>query len=790
MKINKILELAVKCGLWAVPFLVIVYTSTLPFPFISPRGFYFRVIVEVVVALWLLLAMREPRFRPRGTPILYILSLFTVIVLAADFFGLDFYKSFWSNFERMEGGILLLHLFFYFLVAGSVFRDEDWGKFFRLSVGVSLAVALYALLQIFHEAPINQGSVRVDSTFGNALFFAVYLLLHIFLIGWLALGQRFKNERGIFISAGSGLSLFLAIYFYRLYTGDLQAHLTGGFLAGSALVFLCCLVYFYIGKIRLTNWVETGFLVGLGIFQVIILFHTATRGAIIGLFAGLAISAIAYLFLAAGAIQPAAKKTAILTLATIVLVVGVIGEFKDSAFIQRNQVLSRLSSISLTSEDAQARLRVWRIALKGFQDRPFLGYGQDSFNYVFNKYYDPKLYRREQWFDRVHNNYLDWLVAAGVFGALAFLAVGAVFVFSLFRLAARRVAGGFDFSEQAILLGLIAAYAVHNIFAFDVLPSYFVIFSILALVHGKISSFSGRSFFGDRILDQIYFRMLSGFILIGLVAVLYFFNARPIIAGVNLIKAVEARRPTSLEERYEYFNKALAFKTFATPEIREQLVEAASQVRRVAGFPEEWRGRFLSFALAELDKQIDEKPLDARYYLMKGVLLDQYSRFEEARPYLFKALQLSPNKQEILVEIGQNYLNTGNYAETLRYFKQAFELAPEFDELRIIYATGAIYAGDDKLAEEILKPVFGTTLIPDQRISRAYFKRGKLEKVITIWENEIKQNPENGEAYLYLAGAYLEAGRRADAIAAIKKAAEADPRLKAQVNFYLQELGE
>ena len=41
---------------------------------------------------------------------------------------------------------------------------------------------------------------------------------------------------------------------------------------------------------------------------------------------------------------------------------------------------------------------------------------KDTFNYLFNENYNPKMWAHEQWFDRAHNVFLDWLVATGLLG--------------------------------------------------------------------------------------------------------------------------------------------------------------------------------------------------------------------------------------------------------------------------------------------------------------------------------------------------------------------------------------
>jgi O-antigen ligase len=61
------------------------------------------------------------------------------------------------------------------------------------------------------------------------------------------------------------------------------------------------------------------------------------------------------------------------------------------------------------------------MAIKGIAEKPFIGWGQESFNYVFNKYYDPRMYNQEQWFDRAHNVFFDWLTAGGILGLGTYL---------------------------------------------------------------------------------------------------------------------------------------------------------------------------------------------------------------------------------------------------------------------------------------------------------------------------------------------------------------------------------
>ena len=106
---------------------------------------------------------------------------------------------------------------------------------------------------------------------------------------------------------------------------------------------------------------------------------------------------------------------------------------RNTTFVRNDYVLSRFASLSFSEIKTQGRYFVWPMAIKGFIEKPILGWGQEGFNFVFNKYYDPRMYTREPWFDRAHNTYLDWLIAGGALGLLSYLAIIFSLLYYLFK---------------------------------------------------------------------------------------------------------------------------------------------------------------------------------------------------------------------------------------------------------------------------------------------------------------------------------------------------------------------
>lgn len=100
--IKNILYYSVLAGIFIIPFIAFLVPTNMFFPFISGKGFTFRIIVEIIFGLYVLLALYEPEYRPKDSWITRAVVSFTLVAFVADIFGQNPYKSLWSNYERME----------------------------------------------------------------------------------------------------------------------------------------------------------------------------------------------------------------------------------------------------------------------------------------------------------------------------------------------------------------------------------------------------------------------------------------------------------------------------------------------------------------------------------------------------------------------------------------------------------------------------------------------------------------------------------------------------------------
>src|SRR3989344_161699 len=733
MTLNNILKYGVLAGLFAILFLPLYVSESMFFPFITGKNFAFRIIVEIILGAGIILALRDASYRPKKSLILYGAGALLLVMAVATVLSENSFKSFWSNYERMEGFVGLLHVFAYFLVAGSILaRGNLWERFWQVSLGVNAILLGYGALQLAGKLTINQGGVRVDATFGNTTYFAVYLLFHIFIAALLAVRHR-----------------------------------------GA-------------------SWVRYAY-VAVALADIFMLYHTATRGAILGLLGGVMLTTLLIaLFEERDFLL---RKTAIGVLIIAVLApIGVIA-LRDTSFVKESPVLARFTSISLEETTTKSRFMVWNMALQGFKERPVFGWGQECFNFVFNKYYDPKMYDQEPWFDRAHNVFFDWHIAGGILGLLAYLALFGMALYYIWR----RGETYFSVTEKSIFTGLFAGYFFNNLFVFDNLTSYVLFFSVLAYIHsvyatswqavqmpekGKIKNpVQDKS---ENIQQDIIF---SPIVIIATIFVLYFANYHPIAANRDLIRALQNQN-NDPQINLTYFKKAIARDSLGTSEAREQLTMTTSRILGV-NVDQKTKDDFVTTAIEELKKQIAWVPGDARYQIFMGSFLNQIGNYDVALEFLKNAQALTTKKQQVYFEMASAFLNKKDYKNAVDAAKIAYELEPDYDNARIIYAMALLYANNKTEAQKILEPLrqkTGGGVVVDERLLKAYIDTGDYKSAEEILSALITSDPTNYRYHISLAALHLEKGERQKAIAEIQKAIDVSPGFKDQGEYYIKEI--
>src|SRR3989344_3460881 len=245
MTVENTLRYIVLGGVFALPFIVFLVTQSLFFPFITGKNFTFRIVVEIITGAYLALALVNPSYRPKRSWLLGMFAFFVLVVAIADSLGVEPFKSFWSNYERMDGWVTLAHLFCYFVVASSVLNTEKlWRAFWHVSLSVSAVVGLYGLLQLAGVASLNPGFSslsRIDTTFGNPIYLAAYMLFNIGIAAmlWARAWQDSDAGRRTWPSLlyGSIIALDTLILFMTGTRGAMLGLIGGALLAGLLTTF-------------------------------------------------------------------------------------------------------------------------------------------------------------------------------------------------------------------------------------------------------------------------------------------------------------------------------------------------------------------------------------------------------------------------------------------------------------------------------------------------------------------------------------------------------------------------
>lgn len=426
---------------------VAIVVSTSLFPFIVGKYVWFRSSIALAAITFLLgLAFHaesgefiERMKRMIRSPITVAVLAFAFVFLLACFFGVDPAQSFWSNFERGEGGVQVLSLAsFFFLLVVLFDTQAEWTRLFRWVLGGGLLMALYGLfaglgIQGFIGVLFSTPAFRFAGSIGNAAYVAAFSIFALFFITYLlALRSRTKK----LVSFGGGTLVLLGLVF---------------------------LSTFYLA---------------------------ATRGAFLGLMAAV-VAFLAYFAYS----HPKWRRWLLVAGACVIIGVVTVIQFKDTQFV-KSLPGSRIFDISFGAETFKDRAIMWNIAIEGWKARPILGWGPENYIQVFDRHFDTRYFvPGEQfgaWFDRAHSVIFDYLVETGALGLLAYLGMFIVFYWQFFGTKKERAGRTTSFIESW-LFAFPIAYLVQGVILFDVLPISYNLFLFLAFACVYVSGFSDES---------------------------------------------------------------------------------------------------------------------------------------------------------------------------------------------------------------------------------------------------------------------------------------------------------
>ncbi len=772
----------VKIGLWIIPFLPLYVSSSMLFPFITGKNFTFRIIIEIALALWAGLAVARQEFRPRLTPLFKTATAFIGILFLADLLASNPYRAFFSNYERMEGFMMIFHLYLYFVMLISVFNKRDWLIFFHVTLAASLIVSYIALLQKLGYRVSLQGGSRVDSTIGNPTYLAAYILFHIWLL-FLLLYQFWKKWWLVILYAASMLFELIILYFTATRGATVALVMVLIPFLGVSALFWNRISLRYSTRSSQPEKPQAG-------IPRLRPSASAVANALADRSDGQALGA------------PASqwgwgRRVMVAVFVATIMALLLLWQFRDTDFV--SQKLGRLARYSLQEQTIKSRFMIWGMSARAALERPILGWGQENYYLVFQKYFNPGLYGQEPWFDRSHNLFFDWLIHSGFLGLISFFSIFGAAFFMLFS-AMRR--GELPLWYGLVLAALFITHLIQNIFVFDNLNTYLLLFAFLAYTHylarapEVISAPSQKMVpkFGTPKTGLGY--ITAAFLVFAFLVAGYFLHLKPILASKALIRALQIQQmQRPLAEIKQAFEVALSYNTFGTTEIREQLGNAARGVVDNSQYAKEEQKQFIDFVASELRKEASISAKDVKHLLFLGSVLDRAVALDpqyaaEAERVLLESFQLSPTKQIIYFELAQLYLSTGRVDETLEMLRKAWDLDRNYVEAGANLLTIAILAGKQDLADEV-RNVLDFDYIAEStllRLANVYQRSEDFESAAEIYKRIIARSPENAQYRATYAAILVRLGRLEDAKKEVEEAVRLDPNFAKEAEAFLKML--
>jgi len=540
-------------------------------------------------------------------------------------------------------------------------------------------------------------------------------------------------------------------------------------------------------------------LAAIGWFSVLLvvffaILFTEARSAIAGLAAGgLTISALIAFF---GINRPIISMPPrwIRGAAFAAIAVAIIGV--GAAIIVKGSALQT----SLADRTGSGRLLAWRVGWNAFKERPLFGWGIENFSFAFSAHYDPRLFNVEPWFDRGHNAIVDWGVTTGIVGLLGYLGVmGGSFL----ALARRR---------EYALAGLLAAAFAQNLFTFDILPTYMILFTVFAYsihheIRDEIYEIQSRKILTRLNLVNNLVNMAA---VIVIIPIFYFVLWQPLRENMIAKAAGNAFAQGADTRGYQLVRKALSYSTYGDLEVRRLAAEYVFEFIKKGGRREkETMTNLYDFALEKMKENGEVQPGETKWPAYGAALgnlayahTGNLGYAERAEAAAAASLALSPGRQQHWLELAQALLAQKKEKEYVEAMDKAIALMPRYPIPHLNAAVGAIILGNREREEQEIVWLRDTTWdIPAsqrdswdnptrdfEELAQAYYKIKRLADAI-VYQERLSEERGKTRDFIQLAALYKEAGRFIEARIVAEKIKIMDPALAGEAENFLHSLG-
>jgi putative inorganic carbon (HCO3(-)) transporter len=646
-------------------FLPLLFSTTLTFNFWGIlKSTFMHVLTLIMLSVWSFKVILSGEFKFRKTSLDPVVLLFLTVTAISTFLSVDLVKSFFGDYRRFEGLITFInYAAIFFITVNFVKNKKQINLLFLIWSFSALVISVYGVIQHF----------GLDWIIWENTSFETF---------------RSFSTLGNPVKLGAYLVLTFPLILYLFLQTD----------------------SFYIRFFSVVN---------LSLIAVTLLF-TYSRGGWLGF-----IVSIAFI----GAFIPRKilleNKKWLLFLVTIIAGVVLIGNLIPHSLSKNFSIEERASSILKTDEGSAAvRIEVWKIAKKMIFDRPFFGFGLDTFRLVFPEYKTAKFLKLVGLaeYDRPHNDLLQVAISSGLIGLAVYLFMIVLFFVKGFKIKQLLQ----DQSNQVLIVLVLSScigYFVAIQFNFSTLETAGLFWFLMGLVLTFEREAGELKFDFKQSLNAITKTIFLGGILV-----------------------------LSLFFMFSVFRRTLADYYFKKGHIYQS-----------KNLPDE--------AIVEYKKSVDANPYESLYFtqlasVYQGRALNSSAGeselfFQKAEKSYKEAIELSPRDIESRIQLAELYLNFNNTEKSIFYDEEVLKLDPfsidAYVDLGIaFFSKGELSKAEDKFKKAI--KIDPKNILPHQYLASVYEKERKFLLAIKEYEIIQKLDPDNEMAIQKLKD--LKAGER------------------------------
>lgn len=625
---------------FTTPFLI---GKDLLYAFTISKAVFITAITLIMLILYLWGSWRKKDLFININPIKVLLILFLIILTISSIFGIDPVNSFFG----WKYSVSLVHIYLLSIFALLVGIMVKKNKEFLVKILLSSFLSSIIVTLIFYTG--LSFDISDGSTIGNSSYLGQYLFFNIMF----------------------GLGLFL---YYKKYWQKILISLGSLFILISPIFVNKDIL---MGNIKLIEAFKSPFL-----------FLGIANGATLGIGISLIFAGLLFLLFS--------NKKSLKIIGLFLMISFIFGiYFTGRELVNPNSMIHKV----YVEHKSENRFLAWDIAKKGFSDNPILGNGLNNYVYNFEKYFPTDFFKKGysvEIFYQPHNIFWEFASNTGILGLFSFLFL-LVFTF-IGLLKSKELENNKELlGLKIVLASILVGYFIQNLFVFDTISTYLMLFLIIGISSG-VSSYSFnikisqklnilRKFFIDIII-------LCGFIFIVLLVYLPLKEGRywgKIITSTDNIL-------NFYEEKKDLQNISIMGGIFDSTHVGKKIYpEIYNYLPQINN---DTKGSFLKsidYIVEQIEKDTEKQPFYAESYYIIGnylhlyMLIDikdnkslkfktnDYNKEIWDRTYnaFMKSVELNPNNPKNYYFLSKIFLIKKDFIKSKEMIKKSIDISPE-----------------------------------------------------------------------------------------------------------------